>query len=327
MKKHVASRWTRFLVRSGPVLCLTLAFTTVVAEEQTVVLSKVKGSQGSHPFVVEMTVLEGYNLTERPLNFRLKFTNKSDQSRYIRNPVPSLRMTFLTSQGRQIDLPVKAPPQLIKTVGPNNTPAAAIKFTRAIVRGQEWKMNDESFQVAANSDVSIEFECLPVVGAKIMEAVGSAPSHVTARFFIPVIDTADSRNSGLVESPGILLATPKESDGQPLPPDAPPVSFGDDGIRLYGRYSFESSGGGELFSLNENGTEVIPPGAALTAIRQHYTLGTYTGKISIVKNGSTRKVTRILFSINAEGLKYYLPSKEDVRFIGEELPAGTVKFG
>ena len=119
------------------------------------------------------------------------------------------------------------------------------------------------------------------------------------------------------------------------------LRFEDSILYLYdGAYGFDP-GDGEIASINtdyrrdENGafqsaSIVVPSGAVLIAVREHYTLGSYTGKIAVERtDGKIESLDKIFFVVYSDGrpIKYSYPSvdKQYERFAGKPID-GVVTF-
>lgn len=182
------------------------------AKEITKPLVKSKWEKGNSPITGEITVLGDHDLPEKSIAFRLTLSNPSDGIRYVGNPYYHLRMTFRDAAGRPVDLPVKAPPSLIKTAGPNETPAAPIRFLAAVVGGVRMKMCEKSYQMKPRTTVALEFECLPVVAEKLLGATDGKPSELSVEFHMALIDEEDTDESIIVRSEKIPVHIPKSME-------------------------------------------------------------------------------------------------------------------
>ena len=119
------------------------------------------------------------------------------------------------------------------------------------------------------------------------------------------------------------------------------LRFEDSILYLYdGTYGFYP-GDGEIaaivngFQFDDNGdfksaSVVVPSGAVLIAVREHYTLGSYTGKIRVERpDGKVEDLDKVFFVIYKDGrpIKYCYPSldKQHERFAGKPI-TGMVVF-
>jgi hypothetical protein len=74
----------------------------------------------------------------------------------------------------------------------------------------------------------------------------------------------------------------------------PEIEFTDLGIKLYGKFRFESEG--ELFDVIDNDSKIlISAGAVLTCIRQSYTIGYFGGGATSSTNGKSRFIPKVFF--------------------------------
>lgn len=103
------------------------------------------------------------------------------------------------------------------------------------------------------------------------------------------------------------------------------VEILDTGIRFYGNINFEC-GDGELSVVsNLNGTEIVPLGAVLCAIKKNYVLGYYKGAISVKNGEDVKRIDKVFFTVQRDGnVKFYYPGS-DPNFIGNQI-AGEVHF-
>lgn len=103
------------------------------------------------------------------------------------------------------------------------------------------------------------------------------------------------------------------------------VEILDTGVRFYGSMNFEC-GDGELSIVSDlNGTEIVPLGAVLCAIKRDYVLGYYKGAISVKYGEAIKRLEKIFFTLERDGItKFYYPGN-DPNFIGKQI-AGEVIF-
>jgi len=116
------------------------------------------------------------------------------------------------------------------------------------------------------------------------------------------------------------------------PPNIELFKYNDNMLLLYGgKYGFYS-GDGNIASIESDiefsedggyqaGAIVVPGGAVLVAIKDHYILGYYTGKIKIEKvNGTPEVRDKVFFCIYSDGreIEFMYPSKEEY-FAGEDI--------
>lgn len=66
------------------------------------------------------------------------------------------------------------------------------------------------------------------------------------------------------------------------------------GIEFYNKGIFFDCGDGEISSiLDSSGNEIVPPGAKLIAVRKKYTIGTFSGDITI--NQDNTNTIKLIF--------------------------------
>lgn len=135
--------------------------------------------------------------------------------------------------------------------------------------------------------------------------------------------------------------TEKEStQAAKLPKEQEIVSFKDGCFLLYGgQYSF-TAGEGDISNLENDikfddgkfnsASSLIPSGAVLVAIKEHYTIGYYEGKIKVSPYPEGMfYLEKVFFVIKngIDGVRYYAPHKDPKysMFLGDPLK-GAVTF-
>jgi len=105
------------------------------------------------------------------------------------------------------------------------------------------------------------------------------------------------------------------------PTSNPPGKISSDGINLIGGYRFATVGGGDLSALyGADGFEVVPPGAAMTVIKEAYCIGFFGRGGAYFDNGKRVSVERVFFVIFPNGkIDFHLPNPTDIRFLGAKI--------
>lgn len=99
----------------------------------------------------------------------------------------------------------------------------------------------------------------------------------------------------------------------------------DTGMQLYGRYFFDSRGGG-LSAIYKENVEVVPPGSAIVVVNQNYIIGSYEGAGYVVDSRGRVRFQKIFFCVDKQGkFEFGLPYDKDPRVMGEAI-SGRVIF-
>lgn len=102
------------------------------------------------------------------------------------------------------------------------------------------------------------------------------------------------------------------------------IEFTELGIRLYGKFTFESEG--DLFAVVDNESkELVPPGAVLACIRKSYAIGYYAGDVVFTEGDKEFRSPKVFFVLYPSGkVTFHLPDATGTTF-GRQLP-GTIDF-
>ena len=98
----------------------------------------------------------------------------------------------------------------------------------------------------------------------------------------------------------------------------PKIEFTEFGVKLYGKFRFESEG--ELFDIIDSDSLVlVSAGAVLTCIRESYTIGYFAGGATIDDGGKPRTIPKVFFILKPSGeITFHAPTP-DGNFPGKRL--------
>lgn len=135
-----------------------------------------------------------YDLPNTQISFRLTLRNPSDETVHIRDPLQSLVMQANTADSRPVDIPIDAPGFLYKPESSKYSSRIHL-VSASVVRSVDMFLRD-LYEIGPQSSLDLVFECDPLVGERILAALGGADkSYIDLRIGLVLFNPRDVQDS------------------------------------------------------------------------------------------------------------------------------------